>query len=806
MNYMFKNYFVSAIRNLINKKTYSFINIFGLSLGITASLLILTYVNYEVSFDKFLPNNNNVYRVVLEKYQENELVSSSAYTYSALSAALKENFPEVKASTRIGYEECLMVYGEKKLSDQKVYWVDSSFLNVIQLPLLKGNPSEQLTRPNTTVISESSAFKFFGNKNPIGETILLNEGLPFLITGVFANIPSNSHMKVDFLLSLSTGYSAGWASASGDWKYNWTYTYFVLEHNTDYKEFEKKLQAQIKNIEPPKKAEGSYNVYKLQPIKSIHLHSNLTGELQANGNIKKVYFFSVIAFLILVIAWINFVNLSTARAIERSKETGIRKVSGASKKQLIQQFLFESLITNLLAIIVAFILLQCFMPWFSQIINKPINLAIWQQPFIWIAFLIIFISGSLLSGIYPAFVLSSFQPLQVLKSKSGNSVQGNLFRHILVVIQFLATILLMTGTFAIYMQVKHMQNANLNINTSQVISIKAPRTLNLDTTKAARFLSFKEQVSRYHTVKYVSASNPIPGEEIVSYNDKIYRLGDGNTNKNMYSIASIDYDYIPLFGLQMLAGRNYNTNYIADKQNIIINETAAKILGFKTASEAINEKIVIDSTAMTIIGVVNDYRQEGMKKTVSPTLYCYNYDYLFGYNSIKVSEANISSSLQFLKELWDKNFPKDPFVYFFVDKVFEQHYNEEKQMNYIFGMFSLLAVIIVCLGLFGLISYITSLKIKEIGIRKVLGASIPSLIILLTKDFIKLIIMSLLIGIPLAYIIINQWLLHYPYRVDLNAFMFIVPIVTLLLTAIITVVLTVIRVAYSTTVSSLRYE
>ena len=804
---MFKNYLLVSFRNLYRNKIYSAVNIFGLVIGTVASILVFSYFQFETNYDDFFENSENIYRITLDKYQETDLKIQSAQTYTALGPSLKEFKNGIVAQTRVCYEECLITFeNDRKFNDQKVFWADETFFDVFSFEFINGSPGTALTKPNLAVVNNVTAQKFFGNDNPIGKTVILNEGLPFLITGVVKSLPSNSHMAFDFILSLSTGYSKGWSSAIGDWNYNWVYTYIRLEKGTEKTLFEKDLNVFTEERDLVQKDNETHNIYHLQPITNIHLDTPLAGEFSNHGSRKMVYMMGLIGILILIIAWINFLNLCTARATDRAKEAAIRKVNGATKSQLMGQYILESLILNLISGMVAIWIAWNLLPTFSNLLMKPLAQEFWSNHEFWVWFLIIFLTGSILSGIYPALVLAKFDPLEVLKSRSGNAVHGNAFRKILVIIQFTITIVLISATYIIYQQFKYLQKTETGIDSQQVLVIKAPRTLNLDSTKESKFQSFREQIIKFHTIKEVAASNPIPGMEIMGRTSEINRLSDVKSKNMAFGLISIDHSFVPLFNIPIMAGRNYSSSYITDTSNILINEQASTVLGFEKPDQAIGETVLINKKPYIVIGVLKNYSQEGLKKKVIPTIYCYDYNYLFGYYSVKLETTQNEQTLAFLKDTWDNNFPKDAFDYFFVDTVFAAHYAQEKQTGRIFAGFSIVAIVIACLGLLGLISYISLKRAKEISLRKILGASAKDLFLLLTKDLAALVCIASAIGLPLTYFLMSNWLNTYPYRIELQFIHLLIPIILLFVSALLSISYTIIKTMVSNPIESIRYE
>lgn len=800
---MLKNYLRIALRNFYKHKAYTLLNIIGLSIGISACLLILTYVMYEFSYDKFNKNYQDIYRVQLNSYQDDVLAFQCAATYPAVGPSLKEEFPEVKEFARLYPRSGFISYNDISFRENKIFRTDPGVFKILTLPFIRGNEKTALTQPETAVISESIAKKYFGNENPIGKIIKYNGKEEFEVTGVMQNLPPNSHIKIDFLFSNEWLYSV-----NKNLDQNWTWydfnTYILLKHGADPQELQKKLPALVqRRTEEAYKNTNIRTELILQPLTDIHLYSNLLQESEVNGNGKTVYFLLVIAFFILLIAWVNYINLSTARSVERSKEVGVRKVLGAFRRQLIQQFLFESIILNIISVFLGLTIVEIVMPFFNHLTGEEVHL-----PFanfeLWLAIFLFFIIGSFISAIYPALVLSSFRPHFVLKGAFKKSESKISLRKVLVVSQFAVSIALIAGTIIVYNQVEFMKSQKLGVNIDQTLVLRAPRVFSNDTLRVETVNAFTNEIKNYSQVKSITASTNIPGDEIFWTNGS-YIIGKERTLKTIY-IVGTDYDYFNSYDLRFAAGRNFSDDFSSDVDHGgIINEEALKLYDFKSPEKALNNFIMLGSDTINIIGVVKNYHQMSLEKTQNPILFVLSSDY-YSFISIKLKTKRIENTIENIKEEYAQFFPGNPFESFFLNEFFDKQYQSEVQFGKIFGTFSILAIIVACIGLFGLSSFSAVQRTKEIGIRKVLGASVVNIVSLLSKEFIVLVIISNMIAWPIAYYVMSKWLNDFAYRINIGPGIFLIAGFTVLIISLLTVAYQSIKAAIANPVKSLRYE
>jgi putative ABC transport system permease protein len=821
---MIRNLLVTALRNLTKNKFFSSLNILGLAIGMAVFLLIAQYVHFERSYENFIPAKNDIYRVKLEMYRNNELLMASAENYPGVGPAFKTEFPEVVNYARLynmGYKNNVIITNENAKPDpiafrqRRFLYADSTFLPMMGYEMAKGNATTALAEPFTAVISEKYAKMYFGNEDPIGKTLHLRDD-DFIdelvkVTGIFKELPSNTHLKFDVLFSYNTLYPRGdWAVTryKNGWRRKDMYTFIQLRPGTDPKKIEARLPALVDKYKPELKTSQNKEVLGLQPLADIHLKSDLSEEQDANGNARTVFFLALIGVFVLIIAWINYVNLSTARALERAKEVGVRKVIGAFKSQLISQFLTEAALVNLLSVLIASGLVFLSLPSFNKLSGLALDASYLVQPWFIILLVILWLGGSFLSGFYPALVLSSFKPITVLKGKLKNNRRGILLRKGLVVMQFMASIALIAGTFIVYRQLKYMTSRDMGMNINRVMVIERPGIADTSTTVySANIDAFKNELKKDPSIESAAASFTIPGKQR-EYKTIIKKLGN-DTDSTIVRFNSMDYDFLDVFKMKLLAGRNFSREYPFDPDtSVIITATAARQLGFKTPHDAVGKTLFIPQFGgwkPIVVGVINDYHQLSLKKPLDPSIFNCS---LYGgeYYSLRINTSNLPKTIKHVQKSWTAAFAGNPFEYFFLDEYFNRQYENERRFEKLFISFAILAIIIGCIGLFGLSAYTASQRIKEIGIRKVLGASVPDITKMLSTDFLKLILIAIVIASPLAWWAMNKWLQDFAYRVNISWWIFLAAGMVALFIAMITVSLQAIKAAVANPVKSLRTE
>jgi putative ABC transport system permease protein len=799
------NYLLSAFRNIIKNKAFSILNLFGLSVGIAACLLLLQYVFYEHSFDKFHKDSENIYRVRYDAYRNGELMFACAAAVPAVGPAMKNNFPEVLEYSWAFPDDGIITTEEHiSFRERKLQVATPSFLKMFDWGLIQGDTSA-LTKPYTAVITESTAKKYFGEDDPIGKEIIIWGEFSCEVRGITRDVPANSHIKFTVLVSAETLHQLSDNQSRTAWGWYDFNTYILLKEGTDPLAFQQKFAEWL--AEEKKEEWEEYSgrqEFILQPIENIHLHSDLLQESEPdeNGDADAVFMLSLIALFVLIIAWVNYINLSSSRALDRAREVGIRKVVGAHRRQLIRQFLSEALLMNLLAAGISILLVALILPYFNQLTGRTLSMSLFAEPFFWAGLSILFLAGALLSGIYPAFVLSSFKAVEVVKGKFSTSGHGYILRKILVVFQFTASVAFIAGTILIYSQLRYMRNQDLGVNIDQTLVLNGPG-VGIDTTFSEKFRTFKNEINAIAGVDHLTSSSNVPGDEIF-WSSGIRRAEEEQIRGVIYKIG-MDEDYIPAFDIELIAGRNFSPEFGTDDLGVIINAKSVAFLGYDSPTAAVGQKVRIDGEDRHIIGVIADYHQMSLKQEPIPLIYRY-FPAQEEFFAMKVSPERVDQALDELKSKYDEFFPGNPFNYFFLEEFYDRQYRIEKQVFVAVGVFSLVAIIIAALGLFGLSSYTTLQRTKEIGIRKVNGASVNRILTLLSKEFVELILMAILIASPLTWWIIGKWLATYPYQIGINWLVFLITGLLVILFALLAVGIQTVRAANTNPAQSLKYE
>lgn len=795
---MLKNNIKVAFRSLWKNKNTSIINILGLGIAIFASILIFLYVNFEFSFDKFHSKSDRIYRIVLEDNNLGVSENEAGITFIALGPELKRRLPEVEEQVRIlkSGRELLTLDGTESYYTKDLSYSTTELFNVFDFPLIQGDKENVLSRPRTAVINETWKEKLFGDQNPIGKTIKMNNEDTYEITGVMKDVPENSHLQFDVLLSMvPTEADSNFARYLETWNSIGMPTYVLLNDKSS----EEKVNASLIPIMEEHVNWGTFGL-KLQPLDKVHLYSS--GILFDNHNVNKTdvdYLYSLIAvaIFIIIIAAFNFMNLSTARSTARAMEVGLRKVVGAKRVQMIIQFLSESVILCFTSLLIALILVEIFAP----ALNLPIKGSITLY-FVKNINLILSLIGSvlllgMLSGIYPALVLSGFKPIKVLRGSFKTSKSGIWLRRVLVVAQFTASIVMIIGTTIVYNQLQYIQNKNMGFKSDQVINI------NLDNQNLqSKSETFKSELANIPGIKMVGASNSMPGSGFGR--TSIEPEGYNSEETWITSILVVDDNYFNTLGMEMAEGRAFSKDYPSDQDNsIIINESAARKLGW--TDNPIGKKFTVNESPISVVGVVKDFHFENMQHQIEPLVIRYNPD-VSSVISLKVSPQNVASTISAVESVWKNVYPSYPFEYRFFDEAFANLFKNDRQFSNLITNFTILAILIACLGLFGLAAFTADQKTKEIGMRKILGADVRNIMFLLSKDFAVLVIIASIIASPIAYLTMNGWLEGFVYRTDMNAFVYILSAFAALLIALLTISFHTYRAANANPVKSLRSE
>jgi putative ABC transport system permease protein len=807
--HMFLTYLKSAFRSLSKNRTFAILNITGLSIGLTCSLLIALYVMDELSYDKYNVGADRIYRI-------DEEIKFGGFNYdgtqvsAAMGPTIAKDFPQIEHYTRLQGSSITVHKGVENVNESKVAYADSSLFDVFTLPLIAGDKETALKEPHSLVISESMARKYFNSLDVLGKTLLINDSATYKITGLIKDMPGQANFHFDFFMPLSEkGESRGTS-----WFQNNFWTFVLFKPGTDVPRFEQQLNkamvqyqaATFKTVLNSTQAafEKAGNTIRvsLMPITAIHLHSHKQYEMGVNGSIQYVYIFSAIAIFILLIACINFMNLSTARSANRAKEVGVRKVLGSLRNNLIAQFLSESFVACCLSFLVAIVLAILLLPLFNTLADKQIPQSVFLSTPVWLGTIGLFVFVSLVSGSYPAFFLSSFQPIKVLKGNLAAGFKGSSLRNTLVVLQFSISVVLMIGTLVIYNQLQYIRNKDLGFNKEQVLVLQNTDAL------GGKAGAFKNELLQIPGVQQITSSPYMPMTGF--RNSQGYTTVPQFDGKNFTLMQTwgVDEAYIPTLQMKLLHGRNFSDQFPTDSTAVVVNEAAAKLLG--NASPLDKHLYRIDNlstkslTAFHVVGVVKDFNYNSLREEVTPIVL-----YLHPDNegmALRIRTQDIPGLLKAIKLSWTSLQATQPLSYTFLDDAFNEQYKEDQRRGEIFLIFSILAIFIACLGLFGLVTFAAEQRSREIGIRKVLGAAVSDIFTMLSKDFVKLLLLSIVIASPIAWWAMNHWLQDFAYRISIGWWMFVLVGAVCLLIALGTISFQTIKAAVANPVKSLRSE
>ncbi|RKN82897.1 ABC transporter permease [Ulvibacterium marinum] len=829
---MFKNHIKIALRFFKKNKLFTTINVLGLTIGITAFLLITQYVSFEKNYDKFQHGIENVYRVTLSTNFDSDAFSTSATNHPALGPAMKTDFPEVESYARMVDRKVLggsaiLSYktdsGElikSNINDFDLYFAEGALLKLFDIPLVSGSRDTALEEPQTIILSESTAHRFFGVEEPLGKELSINsDGSKVRVTGVFKDLPQNTHLKFDMLASFT---SLDQEYYNTTWVWPEFYNYVKLKSGTDSKIITEKFPAFVqKYLSDIMDQYGFQAKFDLQSASDIHLKSKLSKEMSANSSEGTLTFLMIVAAFVIVIALINFINLSTAKSMERAREVGLKKVVGAKQGILISQFLWESLLINLVAVLLAIFLTSLLMEPFNKLVGLDVlSLATWWKPGVWLVIFAILVVGGLLAGLYPAFVLSSFNPIQVLTGKFHRSGKGTSLRKALVVTQFTLSIALISGTFIVYNQFSFMQNQELGFKADQNLVVNAPMDV-ADSIALQKIRVFKGEMERNPKVNSVTLTNEVPGKPFIM-TTTVRKSGDEAIDGSTGSVMEIDEDFLTAYDVDLVAGRNLvkedkGDYYVRDNSNIdpnlyrvLINRASSKALGFTTPEAAIHQKIVfkygpIERTA-EIMGVVENYHQRSLESDYDKILFIYPTFYYGEYLTVNMSGKHVTATVADVERQFNALFPKDPFDYFFLDQYFNRQYQADIKFGTICLLFSILAIFIAALGLFGLGSHMAMQKTKEISVRKVLGASVGQALAIIPKKLLGLVMLSSVIAFPIIYFITKKWLENYAFKIEVGLWMFLAPLFIVMVVAALSILAQSLKTALVNPAESLRNE
>ncbi|MEE9464654.1 MAG: ABC transporter permease [Candidatus Neomarinimicrobiota bacterium] len=804
---MFYNYLKVAFRNLARYKGYSLINIAGLAIGIAGCLLISLWVRDELSYDRYHSSSDRIYRVIIDR-SANEIEGRMASTSPLLAGKLALDFPEVLAATRI-HESGFPVfqYGDRIFSEEGGLTVDHSFFQIFDgIQFIAGDPATALTKPNTLVLTESLAKKYFDDMDPVGKTIVMDRSESYEVVAIVRDMPANSHLHFDFLdpaVGTRLDRITSWTSMIPR-------TYVLLDQGADAAQLEAKLATIVQQHVMPRleqitgvtleqfQASGQYYNFKLQPLESIHLYSNIEDEFERNGSITMVYMFAAIALIILLLACVNFVNLSTARSAGRAKEVGLRKVVGSTNRQVKAQFLTESILLSGFAVLLAALLVELLLPTYNQLSGKSLEMSLLFRWFLIPGLATLAVAVGLAAGAYPAFMMARFQPAKVLK---GNFLLGGArssVRNILVVFQFAVSVALIVGAITVSRQMDYIQTQNLGFDGDQVLVVRKTD----DIGESIR--AFKDRVAQLPGVKNTSCSSALIGSDFPIYS--MYASGPSGPEPHTIYNYRVDEDFLATYGLKLKQGRFFQKTKGTDAFAVVINETTAQALSVDDPLSAIFT-YPNDSQEYHVVGVVEDFHFHTLHQTIKPlVLVPYTGEYMGRNMSIRFDTPDVPGLIGRVEEIWHEYAGQQQFEYAFFDQTYDSRYRTEMRTGQIFGLFSSLAILIACLGLFGLTAYIAEKRSKEIGIRKILGASVINIVSIMSGDFFKLVLIGGVIATPIAWYVFNGWLENFAYRIDLGITTFVMAGGLVLLIALLTVSYQAIKAATSNPVDAIRYE
>jgi putative ABC transport system permease protein len=794
---MFKNLLLVALRNLKKDKWYSLLNILGLTIGISFSVLLIFFIKDELSYDRYNVNADRIYRIngYIKEPDKDEM--KWANTQFPLAPTLKKDYPEVEEAVRfVGADKRMYKNGDLRFYEDKIYYTDSNVFKIFTYPFLEGNPNIALTAPNSMVLTQSLSEKYFGkNKTAVGKSLESSNGDVYKITGVIKDVPKNSHFIFNALISRAT--------LPADFANNWGgfgfYNYVLLKPGVNAAAFEKKLIPMYDKYMASIFAQYNIKIhYGVQPITAIHLHSDMQGEPEELGSMSYIYIFSAVAFFMIIIACINYMNLTTARSARRSKEIGIRKVTGSNKSQLVAQFLIESTVTAFFALLLSFLFIVLFLPTFNTLAGKFIAYSTLFQPSTFIILLGIVLFVGLAGGSYPAFYLSGFNPVHVLKGSLSKASGNATLRRTLVVIQFSISMIMIICTWVVYGQLQYVRNKDLGFDKARVLTIAANTNRNI----SGDILAFKNKMKSNPNVLSGSTAETTPGKGI-NFNLFSIQTDRGYVDKGV-DVYGIDKDYLKTLGIQLKRGRNFSG--LPDTlHSIIVNEKMAQEYGWK---EPLGKRVKFPGDTsgayLEVVGMVKDFNQKSLYNPIAPLIMYYRPN--SNNIQLKLSGQNIPSTISSIEKEWKSTFPDLPFQYTFLDQDFDSQYAADQKRGKIFTAFSVLTILITCLGLLGLIAFTTQQKQKEIGIRKVMGAGIGQIVPLVTKNFIVLVGVSCLIAFPVAYLFMDKWLKIFPYNTGLSVTPFLLSALVVLAITMLTVSFHALKAAVANPVESLRTE
>ncbi len=799
---MFKIHFLSALRTLLKNREIAIINVCGLTMGLTAFLFIIHYLFYEVSFDSFFPDSSSIYRINSDIKTGDEIFYHGAKTSRGLYFALKKDVPGIEANGDAYFESCLIRYEEKQLGQQRVLWVDDGFERVFRFQFIKG--TADFTRPLTGIIAQSKVAGLFGNADPVGKIMKVNEGMPVEITGVFKDIPSNTHLTGDYFVSIKTWEHYNWISRDPDWNSNSYWNYIKLSPGVDLKIMEETLTDLVNTNTRRRVTERTAKMF-LQPLSDLHYMRGLEGEMGSQTNQKSLVFLFIIALTTILIAWINYVNLSTALASKRSDEIGMRKLIGATGFHIWLQSLIETMILTFIVVLFSIILYRVLLNQFANYFEIPLSGAVFPVRYIFWSLLTVTFSGIIFSSIYNTLTLAGLNPFSGKKAVK----QNRSFQMGMVIAQMALSVIFISITMIVFKQIIFMKKADKGINLKQVITLNAPASLNSDTTRRTKYLSFRRDLLQEPIFKAVTVNAFTPGQAPRYGYVEYVRPDAGIRPNSQFFENNGDDGLIETFQLNLLAGRNFTSNPSDNRRKVILNESSIKELGFSSPDDAIGKNIYRanrDTIPIEIIGVVADFHNEGLQKPIYPMIYNNGYPFEFGYYSVRLNTNDNIKALERLQVIWASHYPSDPMDYYFADEFFFRQYQSETRFGNFYISLTILSITIACLGLYGLIVFYLNRKGKEIGLRKINGAREVEILIMLNRNITRWVATAFVIALPVSYFVMQKWLQNFAYKTDLSWWIFALAGLMVLGIALLTVSWQAWRAATKNPVGALRYE
>ncbi len=805
---MYKNYLLIAFRNFRKDKVFTVINLSGLTISLAICLLTLLYVGFELSYDRFHENADRLYRITTANISNGEEIQD-ANTSNLVGPTLKATLPEVEDFARIYLiENATLSNGDRHFKEDRLYVAEPSFLQMFSWKMLAGDTKTALEKPLSVVLTQSAARQYFGDEDPVGQTLIYRDygnQDDLLVTGVMADVPENSHLHFNMLISYTTA-TDHWKRKL-TWDNNNDYTYLLVDPQAKRSSLSTKAKQVIDST-------NRFNTsYVWQLVEDIHLHSHKTYEAEANGSATTVYGLLALALLVMLIACFNYINLATVQSMHRIKESSIRKVLGASRGALILQFLTESLTINAVALLLAIALVVMVKSYFELLAGHALSFELLERPDVFAALLGLLLLGTLASCLFPAISVTAFQPVKVLKGSFTASGKGNVLRKSLVTLQFMLTIMMMGGTLLVYQQIHFLRQQETGATLSQIVALHAPKYLGNDSVSSRSFQFFRNEITQLPYVQDATFSSTLPGNGIYEINstDDIHQLDHKEDFKTIFYLYGASDTYLQTLGINLIAGHGFRLPHASSETaQVVINKMAATRLGFASPDDALGQMLTFWGNKVTVSGVIDDYHHLSLKEAQIPLLIYPTDEAGADYFSIKLSAPTQATSyadmIAGIEDRWRTAYPNDVFDYYFLDDQFDAQYRTDQQFGQVFGIFTGFAIFIACLGLLGLATYSARQRTKEIGIRKVLGASAQSILLLLSKDYIRLILIAFAVATPVANYFAQEWLQSFAYRIDLHWWHFFIPGITVLLIALLAVSSQSLKAANSNPVDSLRNE